>query len=362
MCYCVEWYDSRTSESGPEHVIAREAHFSRVESAYKNSGPHHDKPKFAIMSPFIDNESPFSMTTDNKEESVMTMEENCSDTSPGITVANEEFDDVNQKSLCDCCGRVNRRSNGSVTFWVLAILTVLVVAGGTLTAVILASRNKDPNDSSTATDGSPEKQSEAYYQERFEIFRQVAGRVSTSEAQIQSDSPSSKALDWMVYHDTTIPHELLLQGQSGDASTNAMVTQFFQRYAIMVLYFACGGEEWQGFVSPNIEQQGHIDTCLWDDDDFVACNDLNEVVELKLDFRRLGGTLPLELRALTSLETLDMSYNFLDGTVPNELFQDMNNLSKFTGRRAMKKVNQVFSDDLFACPFFQYRELVSQQQ
>jgi hypothetical protein len=280
------------------------------------------------MSPFIDNESPLSMTLDNKEESVMTMEENCSDTSPGITVANEEFDDMHQKTLCDFCGPANR-SNGTITFWILAILTVLVVAGGTLTAVILVSQSKgnDSNNGAAATDGSPQQRSEAYYQERFEVFRQVAGRVSTSAAQIQSDSPSSKALDWMVYQDTTIPHELLLQGQSDDTSSGTMLTQFLQRYAIMVLYYACGGEEWQGFVSYNIEQQGHIDTCLWDDDDFVACNDVNEIVELKLDFRRLGGMLPVELRALTSLETLDMSYNFLDGTVPSELFQEMTNLS-----------------------------------
>jgi hypothetical protein len=281
------------------------------------------------MSPFIDNESPSSMTLDNKEESVMTMEENCSDTSPGITVANEEFDDMHQKALCGGCGLQNRRSNGKVTFWVLAILTVLVLAGGTLTAVILVSQSKGNDSSSAAADpnGSYQQRTEAYYQERYEVFRQVAGRVSPTAAQIQSDSPSSKALDWMVYQDTTIPHEMLLQGKSGDGSSDTMLTQFLQRYAVMVLYFACGGEEWQGFVSYNIEQQGQIDTCLWDDDNFVACNDVNEIVEIKLDFRRLGGTLPVELRALTSLETLDMSYNFLDGTVPSELFQDMTNLS-----------------------------------
>jgi hypothetical protein len=278
------------------------------------------------MSSFFEEESP--MTEANKHESIMTIEENCSDTNPGVTVANEEFDDMHRKSLC---GLASRRSNGSVSFWMLAILTVLVVAGGTLTTVILMSQSKQNDDSTSGAasemDGSLKERSEAYYQERYEVFRQVAGRVSESTAQIQSDAPSSKALDWMVRQDTTIPHELLLQEQSNDASSNTTLTQFIQRYAIMVLFYACGGEEWQGFISYNIEQQGHIDTCLWDDDDFVSCNDLNEIVELKLDFRRLGGTLPAEIRALTSLETLDISNNFLDGTVPDQMFQEMTNLS-----------------------------------
>ena len=276
------------------------------------------------MSSLLGEESTFPMppSDGNKEESVMTIEENCSDTSPGVKVANEEFDDMHQK--CGCCAYSNRRSNGNVTFWVLAILTVLVVAGGTLTAVILMSKNESTSNEAAENDGSLKQRSEAYYKERYEVFRQIAGGVSTSEAQIQSDTPSSKALDWMVYKDTTIPHELLQQSNLDAAST---LTQFNQRYAIMVLFYACGGEEWQGFVSHNIEQQGHIDTCLWDDDDFVACNDVHEVVELQLDFRRLGGTLPAELRVLTSLETLDISYNFLDGTVPDNLFQGMSNLS-----------------------------------
>jgi hypothetical protein len=275
-------------------------------------------------------------TRGHKENSTMTMnmEENCSDTTPGITVANEEVDEMNRKTLFGCGGRRggSRRANtGSISFWMLAVITVMIVAGGTLTAVIMMSnRDRNGNSSSigaaTENDGPPkqQQQSESYYKERFEIFRSVAGRISATTALVQSGSPPSKALDWMVYHDTTIPHEALLSKSGDDTSSS---TSFIQRYIIMVLFYACGGEQWQGFVSSTIELQGHIDTCLWIGDDFIACNDFNEVVELKLDFRRLGGQLPLEMRALTTLETLDMSYNFLEGSLPNNLFDVMTNLS-----------------------------------
>jgi hypothetical protein len=264
------------------------------------------------------------MTPSYKEGSRVTLtmtEENCSDAHSGVTIVND--DNTNHKNWFGCKNR--RPHHGSVSFWIFALVTVFLVAGGTLTAVIMMSSDKSSTNTAINEKPQEDSQSEEYYQKRYEIFRPMVGKTSSSSTLFQSNTPQSKALDWMVYHDTTIPHEAL-----STSSTDDVTTQFIQRYTIMVVFYACGGEDWEGFTSSNLEQQGQLDTCLWDGDGkaIISCNDRKEIVELKLDSRRLIGQLPEEIRTLTSLETLDVSYNFLEGPLPKNLFEEMTNLSK----------------------------------
>lgn len=220
---------------------------------------------------------------------------------PEVCVADEEYDYKDVYKLGRC--RFNKR-----TCWVMGVVAVTLVAGSVLAVMVL-----QKNGIKKADAASTPQQSQAYYKERFAVFRTIAGQLSNPSALVQSGTPQSQALDWMVYKDTTLSQQQL------DA------TQFAQRYAVLVLFYTCGGEQWQGFTD-NIDKQGDIETCQWKGDTFLTCNSENAITELQLVYRRLSGQLPGEISLLTSLEILDLSDNFIQGTLPNDIFDKMNAL------------------------------------
>jgi hypothetical protein len=231
---------------------------------------------------------------------VVAMESHIADSSPGVCVPDEEYESNDYFKLGTF--KVNKRK-----CWVLGVVAVALAAGAVLTAVVLKSNETG---SSAETGASGLQQSEEYYQERFAVLRPAAGRLSSPSVLVQSETAQSQALDWMVYRDTTLSHKQL------DA------TQFAQRYAMLVLFYACGGEEWQGFVD-SIDQQGDIATCQWEGTDFLKCNADNEISELNLKYRRVVGQLPAEMKHLTSLQTLELSDNFIEGSLPEGMFDEM---------------------------------------
>ena len=218
---------------------------------------------------------------------------------PGVCVADEEYDSNDVYKLGRC--KFNKR-----TCWVMGVVAVVLVAGSVLAVMVLNKRG----DSVNAGAASTPQQSQAYYKERFTAFRPIAGQLSMSSVFVQSETPQSKALDWMVYKDTTLSHQKI------DA------TQFAQRYAVLVLFYTCGGEQWQGFPV-NIDKQSGTETCQWDGDHFLTCNSENAITELQLVNRRLSGQLPDEISLLTSLQLLDVSDNFIQGTLPKGMFDKM---------------------------------------
>jgi hypothetical protein len=294
--------------------------------------------------------------------------------SPGVTVAMEDTDLQDGGGMWNCCntggtssndGRRRRRPGGT-SFWILSVLTVLIIAAGTLTAVIHLTTTNNNNSTtpknnnnangvqqdstSSSSSSSPPPQSDEYYMKRYQIFQTLARQVSATSTIDTPDTPQYKALNWMVYRDTTIEHD------DNDfvavAAADTVATQrFVQRYTIMVLYFACGGEEWQQSIldttsssgsssngggggsssASDIQDLGHIDTCDWSrTDPFLACHEsTKEIRVLQMDQRRLSGQIPNELRTLTSLEVLDLSFNFLVGTLPSDLFHDMIHLRTY---------------------------------
>ena len=221
-------------------------------------------------------------------------------------------------------------------------MTVLIIAAGTLTAVVFKVMMMDhdmaPPAAPTASTSSNIQHTETYYQERYESFYQVLMNTfgddepSLSILFATPDIPQYQALDWLVYTDTTIVSH---------ATDTAAVTStpiLLQRYIIMVLYYSCGGEAWQMDIPiagssgndrlTTIERLGHIETCEWgrtlSDRSFIVCDTVTkEIVALQLDQKRLIGQLPKELFALSSLVSLDLSYNFLKGTVPSNMFRQM---------------------------------------
>lgn len=164
----------------------------------------------------------------------------------------------------------------------------------------------------------------------------MEGDASYSVLLAAPNTPQYQALQWLVDDDTTIVSHNDDQN-SLDMTTTTIApieqTKLMQRYTMMVLYYACGGESWQ--MSSNagsIQGLGHIDTCDWGsllDLNFIECDaTTQEVVQLHLDQQRLIGQLPHELFLLSSLVSLDLSYNFLKGDIPTNMFDQMVKLRK----------------------------------
>jgi Leucine rich repeat len=214
------------------------------------------------------------------------------------------------------------------TCWIAVVIFVMVLAGSILAVTIVApgANHDSAHNGGTVADLTSPKtdrtHSDDYYKERWTVFRAALVGVasmssSTSAALLQPDTPQSRALDWMVYQDSTVSHSW---GNSESSATAKQ--QFLERYAVLVLFYACGGEEWSITTKSgdNVDQESHVETCQWD---FVACDDIKFIVELKLSNRRLIGQIPNEVQLLSSLQTLDLSANFLRGTLSNDLWQGL---------------------------------------
>jgi Leucine-rich repeat (LRR) protein len=144
-------------------------------------------------------------------------------------------------------------------------------------------------------------------------LQEVMDFVSQYSDQDNLDDSSSaqfKAARWMALEDSK---SLPLQGP-----------RFLQRYALMTLYFATGGEHWLydlNFASPN------RDECHWNHEFRqphgssyelgVNCGNDNQVTSLSIDAMGLTGTLPTELSLLTHMQHLSLRSNSLSGDIPN---------------------------------------------
>jgi hypothetical protein len=140
------------------------------------------------------------------------------------------------------------------------------------------------------------------------------------------DSPQSQALEW-------------LQSSANDAvSTEEGV---LQRFALATLYYATNGDGW----NDNTAWLSSTNECSWIStaDSLDVCDISGRYLSLDLQENNLEGTIPQELRILSStlktinfranrisgdipatlqdltdLETLDLSSNNLEGTIPPE--------------------------------------------
>jgi len=87
--------------------------------------------------------------------------------------------------------------------------------------------------------------------------------------------------------------------------------QLVQRFALATLYFGLGRSWTNGAVLPA------QDECLWFEDTGSFCNDDGGMEALLLSANNLeGGPIPPEIGLLTDLKQVDMSSNFITGTIP----------------------------------------------
>ena len=156
------------------------------------------------------------------------------------------------------------------------------------------------------------------------------------EALVDPSGPQFRAFRWLVEDPFLFTEKY--------ATTE---WRLLQRFALATLYFACGGEGWASQAGW-LDYQRH--ECLWDwvESDFLDYTEItahfagdgpcdgyttsfaNETIdsytELKLTRNSLQGPLPREIGLLTSLQTIDLSFNALTGTLPSSALGELSAL------------------------------------
>jgi hypothetical protein len=201
-----------------------------------------------------------------------------------VMTLNDGAQEDKQYSLC---------SPGRKRTWSFGTMMILTMLGVVLAAVLSGKSSDDGN-------GNPAK---AYdYEQRFTVFRNVLITKSDPSTFFDPDSPQSLALQWLVYRDRTISLDNL--------------DRLTQRYAIMVLYYACGGENWRGYITPLVEE---VETSECDLKGF-NCDEFGNIASVRLYNRGMAGRLPFEIGLLSALTELNLFTNDLEGAIPDSIY------------------------------------------
>lgn len=199
--------------------------------------------------------------------------------------------------------------HGTKRFWVLFVFVAVLSVVGISIAACKATGKLGGSSVISPDKEQPDVSEE--YRHRFTSIRTTLLQNSDPTVFTNPSSPQSKALNWMVYKDTTV---------ADDNSDGRLL----QRYALLVIFYACGGQDWRGFLSPLDEQQDRSE-CLFRG---VTCNEKGRITQLDWFSMRAAGQIPDEIGLLTDLFQLDLSYNSLEGTLPQAVFAKLTNLSK----------------------------------
>jgi len=164
-----------------------------------------------------------------------------------------------------------------------------------------------------------------------------------------TNQPQGKAASWLLYDD--------------ERKIESTDSQLIQRYALAVLYFATGGDDYWTFCSRRRSDNSGNNSCIFrsytgeDFDSFenkttssylskdheclwmgsTCLSEEGEIRNLSIPFNNLTGTLPPELSQLRILREIDFRVNNLRGTMPS--FESLVSLESinlqnnyFTGR------------------------------
>lgn len=153
------------------------------------------------------------------------------------------------------------------------------------------------------------------YEERYKAFRTLLDNYSQSWTFALPQSPQTRALQWLVFRDQTLETSPLNE------------SRLVQRYALMVLFYACAGSNWQGpfALAEPLDEQVETSEC---DFPAVECDESGNIVAFRAAHGSIVGRFPEELGLLTRLEVLDLNNNRLQGTLPVAAFQRMTNLGE----------------------------------
>jgi hypothetical protein len=281
-----------------------------------------------------------------------------------MTLSDSTFFDEQQRQQGRC-----RCTKRCIIIIVALLLAVVVSLAVDLPLVLTKNKQRDAaaSSSSSSSPGDDDDTSDIDFNKRYAFIRSAVAPYSQSSSFVEPDSPQSQALQWLVYQDkTTRRHDMNMDDIVNDTTGTSAAKgnkQLAQRYALLVLYYACGGDAWNGDIT-QFEYQVDVSECHFthpptphegsstpivpqataaaadaNNDDAqeeeegeqqevatIACNDQGEIVHLSLRLQGLAGRVPDEIAALTRLTTLDLGHNALEGTIPSVLAQKLTNL------------------------------------
>ena len=166
----------------------------------------------------------------------------------------------------------------------IAASSIVLVAGLVVVLWLVVLQGEDDN---KTTNAAPLDEIE-----RYRSFRSQAMGISGATRLIDPDSPQSRALQFTLTNPTVSDH-------------------FAQRYALAVLYYACGGSN---FREVRLDDDIHECELVG-----VICNEQLQIIELHWDYSKVTGQLPNEIGAIATLEILDLNDNDISGTLPTTL-------------------------------------------
>lgn len=188
------------------------------------------------------------------------------------------------------------------------MILILVLAIAAVLASVLAvrlARDDSPSGPGDSPTTAPTFISRNYIQE--------LESVSGYEALSLQGSPQRRAVGWLSSID-----------QSDMEATDAGL---LQRYILVVLYFATGGEQWierENWLSASLHE------CQWSSAISCKTDPSNRQIVTGLDLSRHGltGELPPEIGYLSQVENFIAAKNALNGTLPQSTF-NMTRLAVF---------------------------------
>jgi Leucine-rich repeat (LRR) protein len=135
----------------------------------------------------------------------------------------------------------------------------------------------------------------------------VLAAASESDALFVEGTPQRRALAWMSTFDA-------LDVELADA-------QLLQRYALVVLYFATGGEDL--WLEPEKWLDPSLHECDWGVASIECEGDASKprlLRSLDLSRQEIAGQLPNEIGMFSQLTSLKLSKNGINGTIPSRMF------------------------------------------
>jgi len=136
------------------------------------------------------------------------------------------------------------------------------------------------------------------------VFLTVSG--SNSENIYDMNTAEGRGRDWMINSDAAIDVD--------------DVRRVKQRFILCVLYFATNGEFWK---KNKWLDAGRVE-CDWNG---ITCNTETNMIEtINLSENNVTGSLPNEIVYLSNLVTLNVSYNIISGTIPQNFFKSLDEL------------------------------------
>ena len=192
------------------------------------------------------------------------------------------------------------------------IILVLVAVVGALVAVFVprggSSSDGDMKLSATKTDGPTTDPTAPPTSVHFVEMLAFAQNKSSTSSLSDPSSPQYKAVEWLA-------RDKFENGSDWDDD------ELLQRYVLRVLYHSTGGENWGGAQNDaETTWFQSLSVCDWGST-IVHCNSNGTQLDfIDLEFDNLQGTIPDELGLLTALTVLSLCNNGgLIGTIPTQL-------------------------------------------